>query len=51
MKNVPSSVTLAEFGVPYDLNEELNTDDKILDEIAVANKIQLVAAHRLKVIV
>ena len=43
-------MAVTEFGIRRDLLDYFNTNQNILNEIAVANKIQLGAAHSLKVI-
>ena len=43
-------MAVTEFGIRCDLLDEFNTNQNILDEIAVANKSQLGAAHSLEVI-
>jgi hypothetical protein len=49
-ETVPDRLAVTEFSTRYDLLNEFKTNQKILDEIAVANKSQLGAAHRLEVI-
>ena len=49
-ETVPDCVAVTEFSIRYELLNKLNTNQKILNEIAVANKTQLGAAHCLEVI-